>query len=211
MGSHMKHLICVASCALALSLDATAQGPTGFGPLKLGMTKEAIESLQASEGIYLSSSMTPYQYKSSAPKEGVDKFNALLITPLSSESVNAVLTFELSQLTELYMTLPSSSNMLERIKAQITEKYGVGKVEDTMEEEQCIYKNGANFKLSSGVISTTWTETSSQADQVEARLSDIVLATCPSSLRYDMHPIKLKSLTIRKIKPSAETKPKNLF
>lgn len=178
----MKHLIHVAGLSLTLSLEAMAQGPTGFSALKLGMTKETIESLQVSQGVHLNSPMTAYQYKNGAPKEGVDKFNARLATPLSSEPVDAVLTFESSQLTELYINIPESSNMLERIKAQITEKYGAGKEENTMKEEQCIYKNGANFKLSSGALSTTWTETSSRTELIETNLSDIVIATCPSNL-----------------------------
>ena len=207
----MKHLIHVAGLSLTLSLEAMAQGPTGFSALKLGMTKETIESLQVSQGVHLNSPMTAYQYKNGAPKEGVDKFNARLATPLSSEPVDAVLTFESSQLTELYINIPESSNILERIKAQITEKYGAGKEENTMKEEQCIYKNGANFKLSSGALSTTWTETSSRTELIETNLSDIVIATCPSNLRYSIGPVKLRSINIRKIKPSTELKSKNLF
>jgi hypothetical protein len=207
----MKRLIALASCTLAFSFQAIAQGPTGLGALKLGMSKEAVESLQPSEGVYLNSPMTPYQYGNSAPKEGLEKFDAFLVIPLSPDPLAMVLTFEAAQLTELYITLTDSSNTLERVKAQIAEKYGPGKIEDTMKEEQCIYRGGANFKLSSGVLSTTWTEEYSQLVRIETKLSDIVLATCPSNLRYSIGPIKLKSMTIRKVRSAGEAKPKNLF
>src|ERR1700681_4113242 len=140
--------------------------------------------------------MAPYQYKNSVAKPGEDKFDASVVTPLSTTPLKAVLTFEGGQLTGLYMTLEESSSMLERVSKQIAEKYGPGQVNDSRKEEQCIYKNGSNFKITSGSVNTKWVEQLSSIDRIETPLQDMAIATCPASLRYgSIDPIKLRSLS----------------
>lgn len=191
---------------------AIAKGPTGFGSLKLGMAREAVEALQASDSVHLAAPLTPYQYKNATPKPGEDKYDAQLVTPLSPQPLKAVLTFESERLTALYLNLDTENNVLEVVKNQITEKYGSPKVDDSMKEEQCIYKNGSNFKLSSGAISHKWLEETPGAAPIETSLSDVVVAMCPSNLRYgSIGPIKLRSLSVRFLKGAPDQKPKNLF
>jgi len=189
-----------------------AKGPTGFGPLKLGMTKEAVEALQPTEGVYLSVPMTPSKFnKYVSPKAGVERFDCSLVTPLSKDALETVLVFESGQLTEIFLVLDKSSNMLERVKNQIVDKYGPGRVEDTRKEKQCIYKNGANFKITSGDITTIWVENFSDAERVETRLSDTSLDACPSELKYRIEPTVVRSLTIHRFNSVEQVKSNNLF
>jgi hypothetical protein len=205
----MKRSVCFALFSIVLFMEAAAQGPTGLGALKLGMTKEGIESLQVTDGVYLDSPMSPYKYRRETPKEGVDIFIAKLVTPLRAEPIEAVLTFESSQLTELYMKL--TDNTFDRIKGQIVEKYGAGKVNDRMKEEQCIYKNGSSFKVTGGAVSITWNQGSIPSDQIETKLQEIVIAPCPSSLRETLININSKCLSVRRANSPVEVKSKNLF
>lgn len=110
------------------------------------------------------------------------------------------------------VSLDPSTNILERIAAQIVEKYGAGKVEDTRKEEQCIYKNGANFKVMSGAVFTDWSEEFSAKERVETRLTDVSMESCPSNLRTGgIGPVKIRALSFRKVQSSGESKPRNLF
>jgi len=70
-----------------------------------------------------------------------------------------------------------------------------------MKEEQCLYKGGQNFKISSGAIRYLWTQDRKNAEPVTASVSDVVLDICPSNLRYAIGPIKSKSLNIGIAKP----------
>lgn len=187
-------------------------GPTGFGSLKIGMSKEALEKLTENDGVYLQSPMTSYIYKNSTPIEGVDKFDAKIITPLSLQSVSTVLTFQNDELTSFYMNFEGVPTGYEKSLRQITEKYGPGKETNDRKEEQCIYKNGANFKITTGAISSTWIEEVSSSERIQTRLSDWVFSLCPSNLRYGgVSETGIKSMSMQRLKPTAETEKKNLF
>lgn len=189
-----------------------ATGPSGFGAITLGMTKAEVEALQSTDGVYLSSKMIPYVRKNVQPKEGVDQFDALIVTPLSTAPLKTALTFSEGKLTELYMGIDEPSNLLDHIKAQITEKYGDGKVKDDRKEEQCIYKNGANFKLTTGLIGVEWEQNLSAGERVLTRLSDYKIDMCPSNLSNgSIGAISSRGLTILKINNKTTPSPKNLF
>lgn len=189
-----------------------ATGPSGFGAITLGMTKAEVEALQATDGVFSISKMIPYVRKTVQPEEGVGKFDASIVTPLSTTPLKTVLTFSEGKLTELYMEIDEPSNLLDRMKAQITEKYGVGKVKDEREEEQCIYKNGANFKITTGLIGIEWEQTLSAGERVLTRLSDYKIDGCPSNLSYtNIGAISSRGLTIRKINNKTNPSSKNLF
>jgi hypothetical protein len=208
----MRYASIATALLIGSALPAYGKGPTGFGGLKLGMTREEIEALADPEPVRPAGPLTPYQYKYTTPKAGEDKFEVPLSTPLGSSPIEAVLTFEGGRLTNLFLKLNASSSMLEQLSKQIAEKYGPGVTEDTRKEEQCIYKNGANFKLTSGVVKTKWIEDTSPNERIESILSDVSIESCPSNLRYGgIGPVKIRSLTIQRTSPTAEAKPKNLF
>lgn len=197
--------------ALLLGASAYAAGPKGYGPLTLGMTREEIQALRAADTVYLNEPMTPYQYKHIQPKHGEEMFDALIITPLSQNPLKAVLTFESGKLISLWVMLEKSSTMLKTVNTQITSKYGSGNIRDNRTEEQCIYKNGANFKINSGAIYTEWIEPVSPTDRIETSLADVSFEACPSDLSFTFGSIQIKSLAIRRLPNDATEKSKNLF
>ena len=193
-------------------LSVYAKGPTGLGSLQIGMSKSAVENLQVTNGVHLTSAMTPYDYKNTPPSPGEEIFDTFISTPLDSKPLKAVLTFKNSILISISLTINPSTNTLEKVKNQIKEKYGTGKIDDSRKEEQCIYKNGANFKIMSGSIYTTWIEELSQTEQIKTTLIDVSIETCPSNLRTDRtDPIKIQSLIFRKVKNIVEDQPRNIF
>ena len=193
-------------------LSVYAKGPTGLGSLQIGMSKSAVENLQVTNGVHLTSAMTPYDYKNTPPSPGEEIFDTFISTPLDSKPLKAVLTFKNSILISINLTINPSTNTLETVKNQIKEKYGTGKIDDSRKEEQCIYKNGANFKIMSGSIYTTWIEELSQTEQIKTTLIDVSIETCPSNLRTDRtDPIKIQSLIFRKVKNIVEDQPRNIF
>lgn len=200
------------------SLSSTSKiiepkGPIGLGSIKIGMSKESIEALTAISGVYVTTPMTPYVYKYSSPKAGEDKFDTSLLTPLSENPIKSVLTFDSNKLVSLSLDLDGSDGIFDKIKKQISDKYGNGVVEDNRKEEQCIYRNGANFKITSGSLNTKWFENINQTEKIETVISDVVIETCPSNLRHGgLDPIKVRNLTVKKVNsPSSPDKEKNIF
>ncbi|TCG02883.1 hypothetical protein BZM27_52555 [Paraburkholderia steynii] len=53
-------------------------------------------------------------------------------------------------------TLDLDDSQFEQVKSQLVAKYGAGKLDDGMKDEQCLYRNGANFKVTSGTKTTQW-------------------------------------------------------
>ena len=174
-----------------------AKGPIGIGKLEIGVPRSAVEALSQSDGVYLESPLEPYEYEHSSPVPGEDKFNTRIVSPLSDQPQEAVLTFVGGQLQSIYLKLGESNRIVDSVKALITSKYGEPKVDNTMKEEQCIYKGGQNFKISSGAIRYEWKQDRPNADAVTASLSDVLIDMCPSNLRYAIGAIKSKSLTLR--------------
>ena len=118
-----------------------------------------------------------------------------------SSLLEAVLTFVGDQLQSIYVDLGDSNRIVDSVKALIASKYGEPKVDNTMKEEQCLYKGGQNFKVSSGTIRYSWKQDRPKAEAISAWVSDTVIDICPSNLRYAMGAIKSKSLNIGIAKP----------
>ena len=97
---------------LIASFSVSAKGPTGLGALKIGMSKEAVEALSSSDGVYLSAPMTPYEYKDSSPIPNENKFNVPIISTISSSPLEATLTFSENKLKAIYLDLETTSNTL---------------------------------------------------------------------------------------------------
>lgn len=180
-----------------LALDAVAKGPTGIGELNIGETRSEIDGLVSSGSIPLTEPLTPYVHKEYKPTPGEDQFSTKIKTPWSDEPLPAVLTFTNDQLIRIHVTLKDNSAMPDTVMGQIAAKYGDPKIDDKMTEEQCIYKNGANFKIKSGVINYTWTDTPPKTPVIETTVMIGSLEICPANLRHgSIGPIKFNSLTI---------------
>ncbi|MGE0358432.1 MAG: hypothetical protein AB7P08_16120 [Burkholderiales bacterium] len=206
----MKKLSC--SCLiLSVSLAAAADGPTGYGPLKLGIAKEAVEALQAADGVFLSSPMKPYVYRAGTPKPGEDKFDAMVMTPIAPTALESTLTFKGGVLTGFSFTF-ADEGQFARAKSQLVEKFGAGTVDDKMKEEQCIYKGGANFKKKSGSHTTIWSQQSG-SDVIDTKLWQFTIDHCPGNLRYATPAAHIWMLMINTKDQEAEKarRSKNLF
>lgn len=187
-------------------------GPVGLGPIKISMQMDAITQLQEADGVYLTEPLSAYENKYYTPKPGIDKYAAKIIIPNASKPLESVLTFSGNQLTEIYLNFENSPYLYDKVKDQIIEKYNQGTIKDERKEEQCIYKNGANFKITTGTIATTWRQELPAGEAIETRLSNFKFDMCPSNLRYgSVGGTELKSLTIRKLEKGIESKKEALF
>jgi len=192
----MKRLLVGISFAFT-SLSATAGGPIGIGELQIGSTKEQVESLPASGGVHLVTPLAPYVYKHVEPTPGENHFKTTITTPWSRNPLEATLTFSNDILINIYVALDDSASMLDQVRSQISAKYGDPNVDDKMEDKQCLYRNGANFKIKSGTIRYSWLQPMSDGEIIESKVSEGILDTCPTNLRYgSTGAIKVNSLSI---------------
>lgn len=197
----MKVIRIVVSALALVPIACFAKGPIGIGKLEIGVSRSAVEGLSPTDGVYLAAPLEPYEYKHSSPVSGEDKFNTKIVSPLSDQPQEAVLTFVAGQLQSINIDLGDSNRIVDSVKSLITSKYGEPKVDNSMKEEQCVYKGGQNFKVSSGAIRYEWKQDRPNAEAVTASLSDVVMDMSPSNLRYAIGAIKVKSLTIGIAKP----------
>lgn len=184
--------------------ERTPTGPNGFGAIKIGMTKEAIESLSEQDGIYLVEGMKPFEYKYVSPKPGEDMFVAQVVSPISSSPLKATFTFIEGELTVIVVNLGSDQSLYDKVEAQISEKYGKGREINGRKDEMCIYRNGSNFKLPNGDIRTKWVDSISASIDIETETLDLLINSCPSDLRHGTTGgVNMKSLSIKRIVKSA--------
>lgn len=205
----MKKLVVALSMLIASA--AWAAGPTGFGSIKIGMSKEAVEGLSQSEGVRLQAPLVPFEYRrEQTPVPGVDKFTGLIISPMSENPLKTEFNFRDGFLLSFNVSLEREA-ILTKLRKQISEKYGDPRTVDDMKEEQCVYRNGSNFKIKSGIVSNHWEE-GSGSSRVETVLSTFVFDICPSSLRYgSVGGTTFHSLRIGSSAAQEKKKEENLF
>ena len=180
------------------SVGAQAKSPTGVGELQLGMAQSAVEALNSASSTYPVTPLTPYVYKDgSKPKPGEESYDVKLHLPFSQEPLKGVLTFKSGKLIGIYVNLSATISYLDVVKSEIASKYGRPKVDDSMQERQCVYRNGANFKLPHGSTSYTWSGTMENGEHVEVIATRFTISMCPFDLRYGgAEPTNVDSLTI---------------
>jgi hypothetical protein len=185
------------------------KGPIGFGSIKIGMTKESIDALKLSDGVFLDSPMIIYKELNDRSKAGVENFTGSVITPLSEKFIKTIFAFEENKLIAFTFNFDKSNSFIDKINSQISEKYGPGETNDQRKDEQCIYKNGANFKINTGIISTNWSEKISITEVIETSTTTMTIESCPNSLSDRKSGVrKIEVMSIRK---SSKEKQKNLF
>lgn len=188
-----------------------ATGPTGMGSIRIGMSKDAVMALPADEPVRLIGEMTPTVEKTEQPP-GTERFEGLITVPFSVEPVKATFSFKNGILHGLSLSREGDDALLERLVNQISERYGAGKVDDKRKEEQCIYRNGNNFTLKSGMLSTMWSTPNVDGKLVTTYFTDIVFNSCPSNLRDgSTYGVKMKMLSIRLNEKESVAPKKSLF
>lgn len=181
-------------------------GPVAFGTIKLGMSKASIEVLTSQDGFYLNAPMTPFEYSEKIKAEpGKDVFNGLLISPYSAEPLKATFTFKEDALVRIGFNLENKEALFNELKAMVEKKYGQPITKGEMKEEQCLYKNGANFKIKDGIVSYIWTKEieNSIDEEISTTFTDMAMAMCPSSLNSPIFNVKMKSFGIGITKKTA--------
>jgi hypothetical protein len=182
-------------------------GPTGFGPIKFNMSKEELEALPT-DSVYLELPLTVKEMKNYKPKDGTVWYEGNLKMPQAAGPVKSTFVFENDRMT--YFSMELHEITWEFMQKQIAEKYGAGEVKDDQKEEQCIYKNGNNFKLLNGTKSVTWRQVTSPTEQIVTSASDMQFAMCPLSLRDPMFASKTKSISFS-LSPIKRENTKSLF
>jgi hypothetical protein len=187
-------------------------GPVGLGSIKIGMKMDEVTQLQEADGAYLAEPLSAYEYKYSTPKPGIDKFSAKIRIPNVPEPLESVLTFSGNQLTEIYVSFGASQHLYEKIKDQISDKYNKGIIKDNLKEKQCIYKNGANFKITNGSIIIMWRQALPSREVIETSLSEYKTDWCPSNLTHgSAGGVTTLGLSIKKLEKPIESKNDTLF
>lgn len=192
----MNNLLSAACAALIFACSAAAaEGPTGLGDLKLGMTKDQVEAISLESSAHLNSPLVPFEDKAPKAHEQRSLYQTTIKSPIDPNPLRASFVFTEGQLSAIHVYFDYDSQMLENAKEMIMSKYGDPKVADTMKEEQCILRNGANFKLKSGKLSYSWSESSPELGYVETTLLEDVMNSCTLT-KYAGGAIKSKKLSI---------------
>jgi hypothetical protein len=189
-------------------VEAKPTGPVGYGPIKFDMSKEELEALPAGDGVYLAAQLTVQNTKNFKPEEGSIWYDGQLKIPLSPSPLKSTFVFKNGKLT--YFSMELHEITWEFMQKQIAEKYGAGEVKDDQKEEQCIYKNGSNFKLVNGTKSVTWRQVTSPTEQITTSATDMQFAMCPSSLRDSLFSTKKKWISFS-LDPIKRENNKSLF
>ncbi|WP_144154499.1 hypothetical protein [Paraburkholderia sp. BCC1885] len=167
--------------ASAVTQPAVAQptGPTGIGALKLGIDQDTLEALKSADGIYLLEPLTIDVQRTEAEQNAL-LYKARIMTPLSTDSAPARFTFTSGRLAGF--TVDLDENQFQQAMSQLQEKYGHGSVTDDRKDEQCIYHNGASFKVNSGAVSRRWIQRITDTEHISATIVEFTVDICPPSL-----------------------------
>lgn len=187
----------------------TPTGPMGILGLKIGITKDAVEALTATDEVFLAEQLVE---KAKSPRHGT-MYMGKLKTPLYADSLPISMVFDGEDtLTIFRLDLPE--DITDGVEKQLIAKYGAPKVEEKNEEEQCIYKNGANFKLQKKERKATWITLWKDSVHVETTIMSLVTPSCPGNLRYEnvsATNINRLSFIRKKSQPTTQLPRKDIF
>ncbi|KAF1022146.1 MAG: hypothetical protein GAK30_01291 [Paracidovorax wautersii] len=189
----MRISVMGAAIALMFAYQANAAGPVGFGPIKVGMSKEELQMLTTVDSVYLNAPLEPNPSKYSESIPGVERLKAFITTDISPKPLAATFIFSANSL-KFFKIYLDNEYLLDHVKEKITEKYGAPQIIDKRKEEQCIYKNDSNFKIQSGSLDYRWSEKSN--DTIVTTVETYVLDMCPTSLRTAIPASKSYALSI---------------
>jgi hypothetical protein len=168
---------------------AKVEEPIGFGSIKLGMSQQQIESLPTDGDVYLAKEMKQ-QFNPDNDRTSI--YTSSIAQPFINIPLDVTLSFDADdKLYKIYFD-NTKSDVFYKIKSQLRAKWGEYKYKEEKKEEQCLYKNGANFKLSHLEMTSTWHPSKNQTIKV----FEFVGKTCPSSLNDGIHSESFNFLTI---------------
>lgn len=145
------------------------------------MTRSQVEALRGS--VRLSSSLTDEIYEDDEPDPNRKRLKGTLANPVTGES-KVTLLFRYGKLTMIYLKLDDERQEKAALNL-ISAKYGPPRILDQTTEEQCIYGNGASFKIKKGPFYRFWSQRMGGLN-VSTRIMSNTLSGCPVSLRYSL-------------------------
>ena len=125
--------------------------PTGFGPLQLGMTKQAVEALPSQGDAFLTA---PLVEKENSSKGMHPRFVSRLQSPLSEEPAEVTLSFGDGKL--FFITIELEQHSLRAAEDQLTAKYGPPIVAEKTEFKKCVYQDGTSRMFDETRRDATW-------------------------------------------------------
>lgn len=168
-------------------------------------------AISGDELVHIVGDLTPVIEKT-PPSPGIEWFDGKISIPITPELVKATFRFKDGLLYSFSLSSQKDDRLVERLAAQVAERYGPGKVEDDRKEEQCIYRNGNSFTLKSGLLSTYWTAYSDDGRIIETRHTELDINSCPANLRDgSTGGIKVTSFSIGIAEKKVPDPKKNLF
>lgn len=190
------------SLLASVALPVFAAGPVGLGYLKMGMSKGAIEQGDEKGAIKLLEPLQEVKLSSTSPIADA-YYTAPALLPFSTEPVKLNLGFKDGTLSLINVGIPDEA-MESKIREELEGKYGPPTIDDRRKDEQCIYKNGTNFTLKSGVFSVGWKD---EESSTTTALNLVHFQSCPYSLSsVEVKTQPSRSLSIQR-KPSPTQRP----
>lgn len=170
------------------------------------MSKSSLEALSAQDSYYLKAPLVDYKYAEEKDKvEGVNKFQGSTFHPFNKEPIESSFTFKNDVLTGMSFDFKKDEALFNQLKTMVEKKYGKPMVKSDLKDEQCIYKNGANFSVKSGAETFKWAEkvTNEAGEEVVTDFTNFVFASCPSRLDETLIKINMLLFSISKNKVEA--------
>ncbi len=201
----MRIIIGVISALISVSVFAA--GPSSLLNVKPDISKENFENLKGE--ITVVTPLTDFEHSSPSEKETLKStmYRTKVLTPFSESELKAIVSFDKASGGLSYFSIDLDEQMYDTVGKQIRAKYGKpAKSNNTIKEEQCLYKNGANFKKSSGMVSSTWTSPTKGRELIELTASKVVIDPCPSRLDSSGFGFTSYTLSISKDMPAAPKK-----
>lgn len=196
-------------CAILLvtASSAYADGPTGFGPIKIGMTKDEVESLSSKDKYFLS---TPFSSTKTIGKgrPSKDYFDSTISGPDIREPIQTTLGFSKNKLTYIIMIFPENNWLFGRLKNQVTKKYQAPKSFGFIDEKQCTLKNGRKLVIGTGIESDLWRAEmpDNPSKIIQTSFKNIDFVGCSSASIEDRAHLKYQQIEIIVIdKPAPQT------
>ncbi|WP_321902048.1 hypothetical protein [Paraburkholderia tropica] len=144
------------------------------------MTFNAVSALTEADGIY---PVQPLQVdtRNTARGNGGMSYRARMRTPLDTDDSTPV-SFSFVDGKLIGFSVELDDSHFARAMTQIVDKYGKGELADDRKDEQCLYRNGANFKVNWGALSHRWTQRISDNTVIQTSATEFTVAMCPPSL-----------------------------
>lgn len=130
------------SCCYSSAANLVETGPTGVGPLKLGLTYSEVMALEEANSLYVIKSETSAIDRKDEDSSKIEYAVTIAVANVPYP-IESILTFENNVLTKIDMEFPETSGSQESLwKETLVARYGKGQYSVTSEKSSCSYVDG---------------------------------------------------------------------